>query len=607
MSILEGIHSPEDVKKLDMAQLDELCAELRREITDGVLRTGGHLASSLGAVEIIVALHRVFSTPKDKIVYDVGHQSYAHKLLTGRRERFDTLRRFGGLSGFPDPAESEHDAFRAGHASTSVSAALGMARARTLKGEDGNVVALLGDGALTGGLAYEALTDAGQSRERLIVILNDNEMSIAHNVGGVEQMLGRLRLRPGYMRAKDKFRAATSRGRFGHALYRFVHGVKEFLKSLIIRSNIFEDMGFTYLGPVDGHDVKNLCRLLELSKSYDGPVLIHAVTVKGRGYGPAENDPEKYHSVAPAGSAKPGMSYSRAFGDALVELAREDSRICAITAAMESGTGLEKFAREFPERFFDVGIAEEHAMTMAAGLSAAGMKPVFAVYSTFAQRSYDELLHDVALQNLPVVIAVDRAGLVGEDGATHHGIFDPGFLAQAPGVRIYCPANAAETREYLRLALSCGAPSAIRYPRGGDEGRFTGVSEGAAEVIRSGSDVTIAAYGHMLTNALDAAGILEKRGVSAEIVKLNTLSPLDAETVFASARRTGRLVVAEDCVKAGSAGQRLAAEAACAGETFGIRLVDLGDRFCTHGPVAELEKYYGIDAGSIAEVSLWQK
>ncbi len=606
MSILDGIHSPEDVKKLDMAQLDELCAELRREITDSVLRTGGHLASSLGAVEIIVALHRVFSTPKDKIIFDVGHQSYAHKLLTGRRDTFDTLRRFGGLSGFPDPAESEHDAFRVGHASTSVSAALGMARARTLKGEDRNIVALLGDGALTGGLAYEALTDAGQSRERLIVILNDNEMSIAHNVGGVEQMLGRLRLRPGYMRAKDKFRAATSRGRIGHAVYRVVHGSKQFLKSLLIRSNIFEDMGFTYLGPVDGHDVKNLCRLLELSKSYNGPVLIHAVTVKGRGYGPAENDPEKYHSVSPAGSAKPGMSYSRAFGDALVELAREDSRICAITAAMESGTGLEKFAREFPERFFDVGIAEEHAMTMAAGLSAAGMKPVFAVYSTFAQRSYDELLHDVALQKLPVVIAVDRAGLVGEDGATHHGVFDPGFLAQAPGIRVYCPANAAETREYLRLAFDCGAPCAIRYPRGG-EGRFTGISHGGAEVVRRGSDVTVAAYGHMLSNALDAADILEKRGVSAEIVKINTLVPLDTETVFASAGRTGCLVVAEDCCAEGSAGQRLAAKAACAGERFEIKLLNLGNRFCEHGPVSELERYYGIDGEGIAEVALWQK
>lgn len=605
MAILDGIRSPKDVKKLDMTQLDALCAELRVAITDEVMRSGGHLASSLGAVELIVALHRVFSTPEDKIVFDVGHQAYAHKLLTGRKDKFSTLRKLGGISGFPDPRESEHDAFRVGHSSTSISAALGMARARTLTGGSHNVIALLGDGALTGGMAYEALTDAGQSRERLIVILNDNEMSIARNADGVEKLLARMRLRPGYMRFKDRFRTATSGGRFGRALYRFVHGSKQFIKSLLIRSNIFEDMGFTYLGPVDGHDVQTLCRLLELSKSYNGPVLIHAVTVKGHGYEPAEREPSKYHGVSPAGSAG-GASYSAAFGEALVELAREDERICAITAAMESGTGLGRFAREFPERFFDVGIAEEHALTMAAGLCAAGMKPVFAVYSTFAQRCYDQLIHDVALQGLPVVLAIDRAGLVGEDGATHHGVFDPGFLVQAPGVRVLCPASLAETKEYLKEALSGDAPCVIRYPRGG-EGRWHGVSHGAAEVVRVGSDVTIAAYGHMLSNALEAADILEKRGVSAEIVKINAIAPLECGTVFASARKTGRLVVAEDCVAEGSTGQRLAAQAACSGESFAVRLVNLGGDFCEHGSVADLEKFYKIDPGSIAEVAAWQR
>lgn len=606
MSILDGIRSPEDVKKLDISQLDALCAELRVAIIDEVTRSGGHLASSLGAVELIVALHRVFSTPQDRIVFDVGHQAYAHKLLTGRRERFSTLRQLGGLGGFPDPDESEHDAFRVGHASTSVSAALGMARARTLKGESDHVVALLGDGALTGGMAYEALTDAGQSGERLIVILNDNEMSIAKNAGGVEQLLGRLRLRPGYMRFKDKFRSATSGGKVGRMLYHIVHGVKQFLKSFLIRSNIFEDMGFTYLGPVDGHDVAGLCRLLELSKTYNRPVLIHAVTIKGCGYEPAEKQPSLYHGVAPEGASSGGRSYSKAFGEALCELARADDRICAITAAMESGTGLEQFAREFPDRFFDVGIAEEHALTMAAGLCAAGMKPVFAVYSTFAQRCYDQLIHDVALQKLPVVLAIDRAGLVGEDGATHHGVFDPGFVAQAPGVRILCPASLAETKAYLADALAGDATCVVRYPRGG-EGEYSGVASGAASVLREGTDVTLVSYGRMLKNVLDAAKLLEDRGISAEIVKLNSLAPLDCETVFASARKTGRLLVAEDCVAEGGAGQRIAASAALAGERFAIKLANLGHDFVGHGSLAELDRLCGIDAESIAEVAVWQK
>lgn len=605
MAILENIGSPNDVKKLDAAQLDTLCAELRVAIIEETRRSGGHLASSLGAVELIVALHRVFSTPKDRIVFDVGHQAYAHKLLTGRRERFSTLRRLDGLGGFPDPRESEHDAFRVGHASTAVSAALGMARARTLKGEDSHVIALLGDGALTGGMAYEALTDAGQSRERLLVILNDNEMSISQNAGGVERLLGRLRLRPGYMRAKGRVRSLTSRGKFGRGVYHIVHRTKQFAKSLLIRSNIFEDMGFTYLGPVDGHDVKGLVRLLELARSYDGPVLIHAVTVKGRGYAPAEKAPQDYHGISPQDAPKTGKSYSKAFGDALCELARADSRICAITAAMQSGTGLERFATEFPNRFFDVGIAEEHAATMAAGLCAAGMKPVFAVYSTFAQRCYDQMLHDVALQGLPVVFAFDRAGLVGEDGATHHGVFDPGFVAQMPGVRMLAPAGLDELKAYLADALDCGRPCVVRYPRGG-EGRWQGVSRGACEVVREGSDVAIAAYGHMLTNVLDAADMLEKQGISAEIVKINELSPLDCEPIFASARKCGRLVVAEDCVEVGSVGQRLAASAMTAGERFGLRLVNLGEQFCEHGKLAELERRYHIDAASIAEVAAWQ-
>ena len=473
--ILETIHSPEDVKALDKSQLPQLSGELREFLVENVSRTGGHLASNLGAVELTVAIHRVFDISRDRLVFDVGHQCYVHKALTGRKELFSTLRQFGGLSGFPKPYESVHDAFIAGHASNSVSVALGMARARTLKGEDYNVLALIGDGALTGGLAYEGLNNAGASGEPLIVILNDNGMSINPNVGAMPGHLSRLRSKPVYYHFKKWYRGLFGKHPEKNRVYRFNHRVKSFLKkSIWPRSTLFEDMGFTYLGPIDGHDLPRLCDMLQWAKELKGPVLVHVHTVKGKGYSFAEQNPGKFHGVAPFDPAtgllkKPGgESFSSVFGKTLADCAARDSRVCAITAAMADGTGLGPFAKEFPERFFDVAIAEGHGVSMAAGLASQGMIPVFAVYSTFLQRGYDMLVHDVSLQHLHVVLGVDRAGLVGADGETHHGCFDSLFLCAIPGFTVLCPASFSELRTMLRQALfDIPGPVAVRYPRGG--------------------------------------------------------------------------------------------------------------------------------------------
>ncbi len=457
--LLDSIHSPADVRALPEGQLPQLCQELREFLVKSVSQTGGHLASNLGAVELTVAIHRVFDTERDRLVFDVGHQCYVHKMLTGRRERFATLRQLDGLSGFPKPHESVHDAFIAGHASNSVSVALGMARARTLGGEDYRVLALIGDGALTGGLAYEGLNNAGASGEPLIVILNDNGMSINPNVGAMPSHLARLRSRPGYYHFKKWYRSLFGPRPMKNLLYRFNHKVKTFLKrNLFPGSTLFEDMGFTYLGPVDGHDLPRLCDTLDWARELDCPVVVHVNTVKGKGWSFAERNPDMYHGVGPfdleSGLLKKAgeESFSSVFGKALADFAREDSRVCAVTAAMADGTGLSGFAKTFPDRFFDVGIAEGHGVSMAAGMAARGLLPVFAVYSTFLQRSYDMLIHDVALEQLHVVLGVDRAGLVGADGETHHGCFDPLFLPALPGYTVLCPASFAELRRMLRRA-----------------------------------------------------------------------------------------------------------------------------------------------------------
>ncbi len=599
---------PERLNDLTDIQAKLLCDQLREQIIDSVSQTGGHLASSLGVVEATVAVHRVFDLETDRLVFDVGHQCYAHKILTQRGGQMGTLRKLGGLSGFPKPREHRADAFIAGHASNAVSVALGMARARTLSGEDYHVLAMLGDGAMTGGLAYEGLSDAGQSGERLVVILNDNGMSITKNVGGVARHLAHQRLKPQYLRFKKVYRRVTGTTAVGRGLYRFTHRAKQAVKDAVLHCSMFEDMGFTYLGPVDGHDVSYLTRLLRYAKELDGPVLLHIKTVKGKGYPPAEREPDRFHGVGPfrredgTPLCPVAESFSSVFGEALCQIARERDDIAAITAAMPDGTGLVGFAREFPERFFDVGIAEGHAVSMAAGMAKQRMVPVAAIYSTFLQRAYDMLIHDVAIQGLHVVLCIDRAGLSGEDGETHHGVFDVAYLSSVPGMKIYCPASFEELRAMLRYAVEkVRGPVAVRYPKGG-EGAFQALCgiEGAS-VIRPGADVTLAAYGTMVNEAMAAAELLEQQGVSAQVLKLNSIVPLDVDAVAACAQKTGRLVVAEECMDAGCVGRRIAAEFALRG-IGGVKLalVNLGGRFVQHGAVAELRALCGIDGASIA-------
>ena len=601
-----------DLSTLSEGEAAELCSLLRARLIDTVSRTGGHLASSLGAVELIVAIHRVFDTGRDRLVFDVGHQCYAHKILTGRNAAMETLRTFGGLAGFPKPGESVHDAFVAGHASNSVSVAVGMARARTLQKDNYHVLALIGDGALSGGLAYEGLSDAGDSGEPLIVVLNDNGMSITKSVGGVADHLARQRLKPQYLRFKKGYRRVMAAIPLGKHIYNVTHKVKTAVKETLLPCSLFEDMGFTYLGPVDGHDLKGLTRLLSYAKDLEGPVLLHVRTVKGKGYTPAERDPDLFHGVGrfcvetgePLQPSKP--NFSAVFGQTMCELAAEDPTLCAVTAAMQSGTGLDGFAQRFPERFFDVGIAEGHAVAMAAGMAKQGMRPVFAVYSTFLQRAYDMLLHDVALQGLHVVLAVDRAGLVGADGETHHGLFDPAFLDTIPGMTVMCPSSFAELRSMLRRAVcELDGPVAVRYPRGG-EGRYQGDSGPAASVrLREGSDITLVGYGTMIDQLLDCGERLESSGIQAEIVKLNAITPLELEDIEASVRKTGRLLVAEECAPAGSVGQRIAAGLLERGVTVkSMALVDTGHGFVTHGTVEQLLSLCRLDGAHLYEKAM---
>ena len=607
--VLESIHSPADVKRLPAGQLPQLCQELREFLVRSLSQTGGHLASNLGAVELTVAIHRVFDTERDRLVFDVGHQCYVHKILTGRRERFPTLRQLDGLSGFPKPRESVHDAFIAGHASNSVSVALGMARARTRRGENYCVLAFLGDGALTGGLAYEGLNNAGASGEPLIVILNDNGMSINPNVGAIPSHLARLRSKPAYYHFKKWYRSLFGPRPMRNPLYRFNHRVKTSLKkTLWPGSTLFEDMGFTYLGPIDGHDLPRLCDMLSWARELNCPVLLHVNTVKGTGCPFAERNPDMYHGVGPFDpetgrlTAAGGESFSSVFGRTLADCAREDQRVCAITAAMADGTGLSGFAKTFPEHFFDVGIAEGHGVSMAAGLAAQGLLPVFAVYSTFLQRGYDMLIHDVALEGLHVVLGVDRAGLVGADGETHHGCFDALFLSELPGFTVLCPASFAELGHMLRSALFAHAgPVAVRYPRGG-EGAFQGDTADRPLVrLREGTDATLLSYGVLVNQALEAADLLEREGVRAEVLKLNQIAPLDGAVLADFFQETDILLVLEDCFGAGCVGQRIAAILAEEGRApRRLILKNLGKTFAPEGGVSQLEARFGLDAAGVA-------
>ena len=606
--ILERIHGPADVKALDRAETERLCEELHTFLLRSVAKTGGHLASNLGAVELTVAIHRVFDTSRDRLVFDVGHQCYAHKALTGRMEQFPTLRQYGGLSGFPKPNESVHDAFVAGHASNSVSVALGMARARTLLGEDYFVLALIGDGALSGGLAYEGLNNAGASGEPLIVILNDNGMSISRNVGAMSKHLSRLRTKPAYYEFKKAYNRALGANPVGRAVRDFNHQIKTGVKNTLLpNATLFEDMGFTYVGPVDGHNEEQVEEVLRWAKELNCPVLLHVRTVKGKGYVPAEREPGKWHGVGPfdvlTGKMKEsGESFSSVFGEALCELADEDPRVCAVTAAMEDGTGLTEFAARYPKRFFDVGIAEAQAAAMAAGMAKQGLIPVFAVYSTFLQRAYDQLIHDTALSNLHVVFAVDRAGFVGADGETHHGIFDATFLPDIPNMTVLCPASFAELRAMLRRAVfEIDGPVAIRYPRGGEERYREDSGDGAFAELRAGGDVTLCAYGTMINPVLDAAELLAKDGVAARVIKVNRISPFVDADVRKTFAGTKKLIVAEECASVGCVGQRLAAILTEEGTPLEkLYLCNLNKNFPPHGDSKRLREQFHLDAESIA-------
>ena len=601
--MLEQIHSRSDLLRLTPEEDRQLCGEIRDFLVQNIAHTGGHLASNLGVVELTVALHKVYNTECDRLLFDVGHQSYVHKMLTGRMEQFDTLRTYGGLAGFPKPSESVHDAFIAGHASDAVSVGLGMARARTLQNQDYQVAVVLGDGALTGGLAYEGLNDAGASKEPLVVVLNDNGMSITPNVGGIARHLSLLRLKPGYFGLKKVYRQFTKNVPGGKQLYRLTHQMKVWLRRKLIGVTVFEEMGFTYLGPVDGHDVQKLTFLLKEAREMQEPVLLHVITKKGKGYIPAEVMPAAFHGV---GKFNPATGYSKkaaertfseTFGQTLCQLAMDDARICAITAAMEQGTGLSLFASTYRERFFDVGIAEGHAVCMAAGLAKQGMIPVFAVYSTFLQRSYDMLIHDVSLQKLHVVLAVDRAGLVGEDGETHHGVFDVGFLRQVPGMEIFCPASQAELRRMLRAAvLECGGPVAVRYPKGGD-GAYQ--DEVWQDRLAPDSRLTIVTYGSTIHDALAAAEMLIGSGIPTDLIKLDQIWPLPIDAAAASVKKTGTLLVVEETAEAGCIGTEIVTQLSSLGLFPSIRLLNLKDGIVPHGDLKTLRSLAGIDKEGI--------
>lgn len=605
MNILEKIHGHSDLAALSADERNTLCVQIRDFLVENVSKTGGHMASNLGVVELTVAIETVYDTATDRLVFDVGHQSYVHKILTGRQADFATLRQFGGMAGFPKPSESDTDAFIAGHASSSVSIALGMARARTLQGQKYNVVALIGDGSASGGLAYEGLNDAAVSNEPMVIILNDNEFSIDRNVGGMASHLMQLRTKERYLGMKQHTKNALSKLPGGRWLTKHLASAKDRLRRMLIPETIFESMGFTYLGPVDGHDTEKLISLLQLAKEMKRPVILHVVTQKGRGYAPAQEHPKLFHGISkfdpvtgePLQKSKSG--FSDAFGRTMVELAAQNSRLCAITAAMPGGTGLLEFKKQYPKRLFDVGIAEEHAVSMAGGLAKQGMIPVVALYSTFLQRAYDMILQDVCMLNLHVVFAVDRAGLVGEDGETHHGIYDVGFLRHAPGLTLLAPASCAELKDMLHWAIEeQSGPVAIRYPRGGDgEYRECLWNPNTAVVPhRQGKDAAIITYGRLVNNVIDAADILAEQGINISVIRLTTLAPIDFNGMKSLLGGIQNVIVAEET----SAG--IHNEIAFAlGAYYSVSCVDLGCEYVTHGSVTQLYEKYGLDAPALAD------
>jgi 1-deoxy-D-xylulose-5-phosphate synthase len=616
--LLENVNSPSDIKGMSVQDLKRLADEIRQFLIETISVTGGHFGPNLGVVELTIALHRVFDSPKDKLIWDVGHQAYVHKILTGRKELFPTLRKYKGLSGFPKRKESEHDMFDVGHAATSISAAAGYAMARDLKGEHHHVVAVIGDGAMTGGMAFEAMNHVGHMGTDVIVVLNDNEMSIAPNVGAMSNYLAKLRNHSHYKSVKSEVANLLHKvPSIGDRVAKALERVKDSVKYLMVPGMLFEEIGFTYLGPIDGHNIPLLLEMLEEAKQVRGPVLLHVITKKGKGYAVAEEAPDKFHGVNPfnieTGQAPKVVAkapqYSNVFGDTLRTLAKEDERIVAITAAMPSGTGLSKFAAEFPDRFFDVGIAEQHAATFAAGLACAGMRPVFAVYSTFLQRAYDQVIHDICIQNLPVVFAIDRAGLVGADGETHQGVFDISFLRAVPNMTIMMPKDENELRHMIYTALQQPGPVAVRYPRG--EGRGVSMDEafrtipiGKAEILREGNDpVAILALGPgMIELSERAIDLLAAEGIRPMLVNMRFVKPLDTELLLEIAARGYRIVTVEEAVVSGGMGGAILEFYAQNG-IHGIDLCPIGlpDQFIEHGSVNQLLESVGVTAERIVE------
>lgn len=607
MSYLENVNSPKDIKKLNIDELDALCDEIRELMIDTVSKNGGHLASNLGAVELTVAMHKVFNSPSDQFVFDVGHQCYTHKILTGRKDSFSTLRTEGGISGFTRPCESNHDIFSSGHSSTSISAAIGLAKAKTLNGDKGKVIAVIGDGALTGGLAYEALNNAGNEHNNLIVILNDNNMSISDNVGSMAKNLNHIRISPKYFTFKSKIQHALSRvPKIGAQVQRFITITNTKIRKRLYHSTVFEDLGFRYYGPIDGHDLESLIDVLTVAKAHNNSVLVHVNTLKGKGYEFAEKNPSKFHGIGkfdietgePLSS---GENYSSVFGDYLCELAKKDKRICAITAAMSTGTGLVDFSYKYPERFFDVGIAEEHAVTFSSGLAKNGMIPFFAVYSTFLQRSYDQLVHDVAMQDLKVIFGIDRAGFVGEDGESHQGVFDTAYLMSVPNLSVLAPSSFDELREMMyQAAYRENHAVAIRYPRGGQGKIIDGYKYERADFDTFGdtnAEKCIFGFGREFLNVYDALGELD----NTFVIKLNRIKPINPN-VLGLLKNVKTVYFFEEGIKSGGVGECFGSMLAESDVTAKFRHICIEDEFIKQASVESQLKKYRLDKESIIDI-----
>lgn len=610
--ILDKINKPNDIKEIDAAELDGLAQEIRDFLIQKISVNGGHLGSNLGAVELTMALHLVCNLPKDKIVWDVGHQSYTHKLLTGRKEGFDTLRKYGGMSGFPKRRESECDAFDTGHSSTSISAGLGLAKARDLNGDDYGVFAVIGDGAMTGGMAFEAMNNAARLKTNYVIVLNDNNMSIAENVGGLSKYLRAIRTADAYKNFKISLEDSLLKIPQGEAIVDKLKRYKSGFKQLVVPGMLFEDMGLTYLGPVDGHDINAMVKIFKEARKIPKGVLVHVITKKGKGYTPAERHPARFHGAEPFNieTGLPSVNrtkanYTDVFSTVMVKLGERDDKVCAITAAMPDGTGLKRFAARYPERFFDVGIAEEHAVTFAAGLAAGGMRPIVAIYSSFLQRAYDQIIHDVCIQNLPVIFAIDRAGIVGSDGETHQGVFDLSFLSSVPNMTIMAPKNKWELSDMLKFALTMESPVAIRYPRGlaydGLKDYRDEISMGVSEVIYEESDTVLFAVGSMVKTAEEVRDILKAEGHNVSLVNARFVKPVDTVMIDYLAQNHSLIVTMEENVLSGGFGEKVRDYAYDSGLESKVMTIALPDDYVEHGNVALLAKEVGIDAASIAD------